>query len=209
MAYKRSDNFDSVLAFGQSDFKVLEKGGYICRLIMAEELQDRNGNPMLHVAWDIIEGPFKNYFMDTFKARKQATADKPHAKEVKWPFEGQKWIQILDYEDKTRESRQFKGFCTAVTDSGADIWTPKGELNLEELKGAEVGVIYQMVENEWEGKTYWRAQPWGFRSIEAVATGDYFQPDDKPLPEADTTGTGFVSTGSADSFNAVMDDLPF
>lgn len=209
MAYRKSKNFDSVPGFGQSEFKSLPKGGYICRMMMAEEIQDKNGNPMLHIAWDIIEGEYKNYFMDTYNARKKANADKPNAKEVKWPFEGQKWIPILDNEDKTRESRQFKGFCTAVADSGTEIWTPKDELNLDEIKGAEVGVIFQMVEHEYNGKTYWRAEPWGFRSIEAVATGDFYQPEDKPLPSVNGKGTGFTSVGSADSFSAAEDDIPF
>ena len=206
MAYKKSKNYDDVTAFGDSDFRTLPKGGYICRLMMAEEIQDRNGNPMLHIAFDIIEGEYKNYFMDTFHARKKANADNPNAKETKWPFEGQKWIQILDYEDKTRESRQFKGFCTAVENSGADIWTPSGELNLEEVKSAEVGVVYQNVEHEYNGKTYWRTEPWGFRSIESIATDDYYVPDDKPL----TAGTGFSTvSGSADTFSAAEDDIPF
>lgn len=204
MAYKKSKNFDSVPGFGQSEFKTLPRGGFIVRMMMAEEIQDKNGNPMLHIAWDIIEGEYKNYFMDTYNARKKANADKPDAKEVKWPFEGQKWIPILDYDDKTRESRQFKGFCTAVTDSGADIWTPDGELNLNEVKQAEVGVIYQNVEHEYNGKTYWRAEPWGFRSMESIVTGDFFQPEDKPL-----ASTGFSSMGSADNFSAADDPIPF
>lgn len=204
MAYKKSKYFNDVPAFGQSDFKTLPKGGYIVRMMMAEEIQDKNGNPMLHIAWDIIEGEYKNFFMDTYNARKKANADKPDAKEVKWPFEAQKWIPILDYEDKTRESRQFKGFCTAVADSGTDIWTPKDELNLDEVKGAEVGVVYQSVEHEYDGKTFWRTEPWGFRSMEAIVTGDFYQPDDKPLAD-----TGFSSMGSADNFSAADDPIPF
>ena len=204
MAYRKSKHFDNVPAFGQSDFKALPKGGYLVRMMMAEEIKDKNGNPMLHIAWDIIEGEYKNFFMDTYKARKQANADKPDAKEVKWPFEAQKWIPILDYEDKTRESRQFKGFCTAVAESGADIWTPDGELNLDEVKQAEVGVVYQNVEHEYNGKTYWRAEPWCFRSMEVIALGDFFQPDDRPLAD-----TGFAPVGSVDSFSAASDDIPF
>ena len=208
MAITKGRDWDSVSAFGQSDFRPLPKGGYICRLMMAEEMKDKNGNPMLHVAFDIIEGEYKNYFMDTYQARKKANADKPD-KEVKWPFEGQAWIPVNDYEDRSKTSRKFKGFCTAVEDSGADIWTPKGELNLNQLKDAEVGVVYQSVEDEYEGKTRWKTVPWGFRSIEAIATNDYFVPDDKPLPSVDGSGTGFTAFGSADSFSAAEDDIPF
>lgn len=209
MAYKKSKNYDSVSAFGESEFKTLPSGGYVCRLMFAEEMTDKNGNPMLHVAWDIIDGEYKNYFMDTFHARKKAMADKPDAKEVKYPFEGQKWISILDYEDKTKESSRFKGFCSALENSGADIWMPNGELNLEEVGKAEVGVVYQNVEHEYNGKTYWRTEPWAFRSVETIESGDYYVPDDKPLPSVNTSGTAFAPSGSADSFSAAEDDIPF
>ena len=77
------------------------------------------------------------------------------------------------------------------------------------MKNAEVGVIFQNVEQEYNGKTYWRATPWGFRSIESIAMDDYFIPDDKPLPV--TYGTGFTptSSGNDDSFSAAEDDIPF
>ena len=206
---KKSKNYDGVSAFGQGGGKKLPAGGYVCKLMMAEEMQDRNGNPMLHIAFDILEGDFREYFMDTFKARKKANADKPDAKEVKWPFEGQAWIQVLDWEDKTRESRKFKGFCTAVEESGSDIWTPNGELNLNELKNAEVGVVFQNTEQEYNGDYSWRALPWGFRSVESIRSNDFFVPEDKPLPRVDGRGTGFASVESADSFSAAEDDIPF
>lgn len=205
----KGNDYDSVSAFGQSDFKPLPSGGYICRLIMAEEMADKNGNPMLHIGFDIIEGEYKNYFMDLFQSRKKNNTDP--LKEIKWPFAGQAWIPVNDYEDNSKTSRKFKGFCTAVEESGTEIWTPKGELNLNEVKSAEVGVIFQNVESEYNGKTRWEATPWGFRSIATVAGGDYFVPDDKPLKEISTYGTGFVPTsaGSADSFSAADDDIPF
>ena len=72
-------------------------------------------------------------------------------------------------------------------------------------KGGSVFAIGKLEKNEYNGKTTWRAQPWGFRSIESIATGDYFVPDDKPLPE--THGTGFAETN--DTFDSQLADLPF
>ncbi len=200
MAIKKSKGWDEVTPYGYGGgSQRLPKGGYVCRLIMAEETNDRNGCPMVHIGFDIIEGDYKNHFMDLFNARK-ANADDP--KSVKYPFEGQAWIPVLDYEDKTKNNRKFKGFCTALEDSGNDIWTPDGELNLEIVKSAEVGVVFQDQESEYNGKTRWRAIPWGFRSIEAIATGDYFVPDDKPLENKQTVS-------EVDSFSAAEDDIPF
>lgn len=206
---KQKADYDSTPAFGQSSFTPLPKGGYICRVMMAEETADKNGNPMLHIAFDIIEGEYTGYFMNLYQARKNNNTDP--LKEIKWPFEGQSWISVNDYEHPEKTSKKFKGFCTALEDSGADIWTPKKELNLNNVKDAEVGVVFQLTEHEYNGKTSWRAVPWGFRSIEAIATNDYFVPDDRPLSAPNTRGTGFspASTGSADSFSAAEDDIPF
>lgn len=202
---RRGNDYDSVSAFGQSDYKVLPKGGYICRLIMAEEMKSKSNKPMLHITFDIIEGKYTGYFMNLYQSRKKNATDP--TREVKWPFEGQAWIPLNDYEDATKTSRKFKGFCTAVEDSGTEIWTLDGTLDLNRLKNAEVGVVFQNTEQEYNDKTSWRALPWGFRSIEAIATGDFFVPDDKPLP--DTYNTGFEPTSSADSFSAAEDDIPF
>jgi hypothetical protein len=204
MAITKQKDYDSVSVGG--DFKVLTKGAYICRLIMAEEMESSGGKPMLHIAFDIIDDEYKNYFMDLYGSRKKSNTDP--TKEVKYPFEGQKWIMVDDYKDPSKPSRQFKSFITAVEDSGTEVWTPKGELNLNEVKKAEVGVVFRREEQEYEGKTSWRTVPWGFRSIEAVAAGDCYIPEDKPLSE--TSGTGFSQPSvSADSFSAAEDDIPF
>lgn len=202
---KKGSDYDQTTGFGQSEYKALPKGGYICRIIKAEETKSSTGKPMLHIAFDIVEGEYTGYFMTLFQTRKKNNSDP--LKEIKYPFEGQKWIMLNDYEDPNKTSRQFKGFCTAVEDSGTEIWNLNGELDLDRVKGAEVGVVYQNVEQEYNGETSWRTQPWAFRSIESIATGDYFVPDDKPLPT--TYNTGFAPTTSADSFNAAEDDIPF
>ena len=205
MAIKREQGWDDVKPFGQgNEFQRLPKGGYICRMIMAEEKADKNGNPMIHIAFDIIEGDYKNYFMDLYNRRKE-NADDP--KSVKYPFEGQAWIPVLDYEDKKKNSRKFKGFCTALEDSGQDIWTPDGELNLNVVKSAEIGVIFQDQEQEYNGKTFWKAIPWGFRSLESIATGDIFVPDDKPLDNSKYPSA--TDADLPDSFSAAEDSIPF
>lgn len=202
---RKGSDYEQTSAFGQSEFKPLPKGGYICRIMMAEETISSTGRPMLHIAFDIVEGDYKGYFTNLYHTRKKNNTDP--LREIKYPFEGQKWIMLNDYENPNKTSRQFKGFCTAVEDSGTEIWNLKGELDLERVKGAEVGIIFQNVENEFNDKVSWRAQPWAFRSIEAIASGDYFIPEDKPLPV--TYKSGFQPTTDTDSFSAAEDDIPF
>lgn len=204
MIVKQRD-YEETSSFGQSDYRPLPKGGYICRIIKAEEKTSSTGKPMLHIAFDIVEGDYTGYFMTLFQTRKKNNTDP--LKEIKYPFEGQKWIMLNDYEDSNKTSRQFKGFCTAVEDSGTEIWNLNGALDLNRVVGAEVGVVFQNVESEYNGESSWRAVPWAFRSIASIASGEYFVPDDKPLPT--TFNTGFEPITSADSFNAAEDDIPF
>ena len=81
---KKMSDYDQTSAFGQSEFKPLPKGGYICRVIKAEETQSSTGKPMLHIAFDIIEGDYTGYFMNLFQTRKKNNDDP--LKEIKYPF---------------------------------------------------------------------------------------------------------------------------
>ena len=204
---KKNKDYDETTAFGVSEYKRLPADGYICRIIMAEEMTSSTGKPMVHIVYDIVEGDYKGYFMNLFQIRKKNNTDP--TREIKWPFEGQAWVMVNDYEDANKTSRKFKGFCTAVEDSGTEIWNLNGELDLDRLKDAEVGIVFQSVECEYEGNTSWQTLPWGFRSIEAIATGDFFIPDEKPLDE--TSGTAFSESDSrsVDTFKAAEDDIPF
>lgn len=208
MITKHKD-YDSTTAFGMGGFKSLPKGGYITRILQAEEMADRNGNPMVHIAFDIIDGEYTGYFMNLYQSRKRASDDPMN---VKFPFEGQMWIAVNDWQDPNKTSRKFKGFCTALEDSGTEVWDARGNFLLANLKNAEVGIIFQDVENEYEGKTSWRAVPWGCRSVSAIESNDYFVPDDKPLPpQKQNTGFNNFSTPNPnlDSFAQAEDDLPF
>lgn len=203
---KKDKNWDSISAYGYGGFQSLPKGGYICRLIKAEETTDKNGNPLIHIAFDIIEGEYKNYFMGLFNARK-SRADDPTS--VKYPFEGQAWIPVLDYNDKSKQSSKFKGFCTALEESGNDIWTPENELNIKIVASSEVGIVFQAQEQEYNDKRSWRAVPWGFRSIETINGGDFYVPDDKHLDSSAASYPSASDSDLPDSFAAAEDDIPF
>ena len=195
MAFKKPKDYEDVKV---GEYKTLPAGGYICRIMKAEETVSRTGKPMLKVAFDICEGEYTGYFMDQFQNRK-AAADEPN--EVKWPFSGTKWVMFLDNEGNT--NRDFKAFCTALEESGTEVWV-KDTLDATRLKNAQIGIVFRREEQEYEGKTSWRTVPFRFRSVEAIETGDFTVPENKPLnkaPALDLTGV--------DSFSAAEDDIPF
>lgn len=194
---RKGNDYDKTTAFGQSDYKTLPKGGYVCRIIDAKETEDKNGNPLVHFIFDIIDGDYNGFFMNLFNTRKQNNTDPQRT--VKYPFEGQMWIPVNDYEDSRKTNRKFKALCTALEDSGTEVWG-NDEFILNNLKGAQIGIVFQNVETEYEGKTYWKAVPWGCRSVGAIDSGDYYIPDDKPLAKTNTNYNGFSATD---------DDIPF
>ena len=192
MAFRKPKDYDSVKV---GEARILPAGGYICKILNAEETTSRNGKPMLKVSFDIDEGEFKGYFRDLFKGWKE-NSDDPAT--VKWPFTGTKWILLYNNEGKT--NRDFKSFCTALEDSGTEVWK-NGAFDTNGLKGALLGIIFRREETEYHNERKWRTAPFGFRSVKTIEEGNFNVPEDKPLPEPVLTET--------DSFTALDEDLPF
>lgn len=194
MAFKKPKDYDDVHI---GDYRILPAGGYVCRILKAEETKSASGRDMLKVAFDISDGEFANYFTDMFNGRK-AAAENP--KEVKWPFNGTKWILLTDNEGKT--NRDFKSFCTALEDSGVSVW--KGDVfDTQGIKNTSVGIIFRREEHEYMNQTSWRTVPFGFRSVKTIEDGGYTVPEDKPIVKpADYAA-------AVDTFSAAEDDIPF
>lgn len=192
MAFKKPKDYDNVRV---GEPRILPAGGYICKILNAEETTSRNGKPMLKVSFDIDEGEFKGYFRDLFKGWKE-NSDDPAT--VKWPFTGTKWVMFYNSEGKT--NRDFKSFCTALEDSGTKVWI-NDTFDVNGLRGATLGVIFRREEHEYNNARSWRTVPVGFRSVKTIEEGGFNIPEDKPLPEKVLTET--------DSFSALDEDLPF
>ena len=192
MAFKKPKDYDNVKV---GEPRILPAGGYICKILNAEETESRSGKPMLKVSFDIDEGEYKGYFRDLFKGWKESSDDPAT---VKWPFTGTKWVMFYNSEGKT--NRDFKSFCTALEDSGTKVWI-NDTFDVNGLRGATLGLIFRREEHEYNNARSWRTVPVGFRSVKTIEDGNYNMPEDKPLPEPVLTET--------DSFTALDEDLPF
>ncbi|WP_317366364.1 hypothetical protein [uncultured Tyzzerella sp.] len=47
----------------------LEAGNYICKILNAKCENNKSGNPMLILQFDIAEGDFKDYYRQSFEAK--------------------------------------------------------------------------------------------------------------------------------------------
>lgn len=192
MAFKKPKDYDNVRV---GEPRILPAGGYICKILKAEETTSRTGKPMLKVFFDICSGEFDGYFKDMYQNWKAASDD---PQDVKWPFSGTKWILFYDNEGKT--NRDFKSFCTALEDSGIIVW--RGDtFDVGALKDANVGIIFRREEHEYNNARSWRTVPFGFRSVKTIEEGAYNVPADKALPEPVLSDT--------DSFEQLDENLPF
>jgi len=194
MAFMKPKDYDSVRV---GEAKVLPAGGYVCKILKAEETESRTGKPMIKMYFDIEYGEYAGFFRDLFEGWKDG-ADDP--KSVKWPFNGTKWVLFLNNEGKT--NRDFKSLCTSLEDSGTEVWR-NDTFNVNAMKNAKLGIIFRREEHEYNNARSWRTVPVGFRSVSTIEEGNYTVPEDKPLPPQDN------SWAEVDSFQAVEEDLPF
>ena len=193
---RKPNNYANTTAAG--DFKKLPAGGYVCQILKAEETKSSTGKPMLKLALEICEGEYAGFFQLLWREKKLGS-ERPT--EVKYPNEGMAYILTEDQEGNC--SRTFKALCTALEESGTKVWSEKDELM--PLKDAKVGVIFRREEDSYNGRTFWKTRPIGYRSVKRILDGDFTVPEDKYLPN-NITGTGFQSV---DSFSAAEDDIPF
>ena len=200
MAIKQGKDYESVQIGGGA---TLPAGGYICQILKAEERNNKNGKPMVVLALDICEGDFAGFFQTKWKNKKLG-ADKPS--EVKYPNDGMWYVNVENTDGTT--NRSFKGLCTALEDSGVEVWNAKKEFLMDNLQNAKVGVIFRREENEWNGNTYWQTKAFGARSITTIESGDFTVPEDKPIAQNNNYNFPQDISG-VDSFSAAEDDIPF
>lgn len=207
MASLFGNDYDSVSVGGG---KTLPAGGYVCKIIKARVTESSDHLPMVEALFDICEGEYANYFGD--KHRRNLMNDP----KSEYPRSGRIKVVAVDAEGKTK--RVFKSFNTAVEHSNDFILPRDTNAYLNALAGKYVGVIFGREEFKGtDGKNHWATKPRWYRSVEDIENGDYEVPEDTYLapsaPSAFGSGVndlfGDVPVTEVDSFNAVMDDIPF
>jgi len=161
----------------------LPAGGYICKIISAEDVEDR---AYILVQYDIEEGEYAHYYEERFRAN---------------PTWG--WGGKLYKSYKQTALPMFKRFCSCVTKSNPG-YLFDGNTNADEktLTGKLIGMV--LGEEEYtgnDGTIRTRLYCVTEKSVEEIRAGKFKVPEKKTLAP---TSSGFSNISSGDD-----SDLPF
>lgn len=146
------------------DFERLPAGGYICRIIKAED-HGSEQRPYLRILYDIAEGPYAGFYSDDW------------GKANEWAHDSRHYYT-------TAALGMFKGFLKAVDESNGTNFEPAAEMGFDERKLAGCLVGYIIGEEEYEGndgtvKT--RLKVRSSKPVQAIREGRFKQPEIKRL----------------------------
>lgn len=139
---QKPSGYDDVKVGG--DFTPVELGGHHMIIKGVKEQTNKNGEPMIVVAFDFAKNDKQpEYFSELF--------DKDIRPEKKWPFNGTQYINTMDYQDKSKTSKSFKSFITAFERSNntTAVW---GDKFCEQFKDKKIGGVFGVVEEEYNGE---------------------------------------------------------
>lgn len=139
---QKPNGYDEVKVGG--DFTPVELGGHHMIIKGVKEQTNKNGEPMIVVAFDFAKNDKQpEYFSELF--------DKDIRPEKKWPFNGTQYINTMDYQDKSKTSKSFKSFITAFERSNntTAVW---GDKFCEQFKDKKIGGVFGVVEEEYNGE---------------------------------------------------------
>jgi hypothetical protein len=117
-------------SFGE--FETLEAGGYICKILKAEEQTSKSGKQMLVIFYDIAEGEHKDYYKREFERIKEKNPDA-------------KWKGTYYQLTEGNSTSYFKGLITSIEESNAGY---KWDFNESTLKGKLFGGAIGL--EEWD-----------------------------------------------------------
>lgn len=172
---KQFGDYATTQAF--SEGTALPKDGYVCKILNAE-VKDGTRGQYIQIAYDIAEGPFTDFFMNGYKAKKD---------------ENKKWsayfFLTLPRDDGSEKDaftkRLFKTFTNALEDSNEGYHFDWDEAK---FKGKLIGGLFHYEEYQrQDGKVGRSTKLRNACSVAKIRSGNFKLPDDKLLATNTTT----------------------
>lgn len=186
-------DYDQTAAYGE--YKPLELGGHICKIMSVEETTSSTKKPMLIISLDTApQDKQPGYYTEQWKSD-----DRPNKK---W---GCRVFQLV-YDEDEHTNRGFKTFITSVEKSNPGFQVQWGDGFAACFKGRLIGGVFGREQYlNANGEAKWSTKCMFFRSVESIQEGVEV-PKDKYLK-----GYEQPQQTSSDGFQAIDDgeDLPF
>ena len=178
-----------------SSFDELPTGGYICKIMNAEEKETRNGGSRLEVSIDIAEGEHKGYYANLYKS--DTREDK------KWRGVFNIFLPRDDGSEKDGWAKnKFNNFIGCVEDANGGY---RFDWDEKKLKGKLVALVFRREEyKKQNGSTGWTVKPFKCIPIGDCRDGKWGKYEDKPL--ANSSGASVPAYAHAEDEGG---DLPF
>ncbi len=145
MIMQKPNSYDETRAEG---FTPVITGGHHLVIKQVVESKSKSGKNMLVVLFDMAANDSQpGYMAEEFKNDMRP--------EKKWPHSGTQYILTEDSDGKC--SKSFKRFVTAFEKSNncSAVW---GEKFCAQFKNKKIGGVFGEVENDYNGKTFWRSE---------------------------------------------------
>lgn len=195
---ERMEGYENAQAMNAGERESIEPGGYICRIIGAEERLSKNNKKMLVIYFDIAEGEKADFYKRRFEEDRNANTDV--TKVVNWKgvyrqmLEGEKAINYL------------KGLMDTLKESNPGF---EWDWDERKLAGLKFGGLFGREEYEKQdgtGTTF--ATKLRFiRTVDFIVKGNYEVPADRLLQRTEnpfaTNNNPFGNTADNE------DTLPF
>ena len=194
---RKVNNWENVKA--ATERVALPAGGYVVEIKNAKVVEyngDNGSFERFEIALDILEGEFKDYYANDYRAQQ--------GEDRKWKGVLRAYLPKDDGSEKDEWTKSsIKALIGAIEDSNPGYHWDWDETK---LKGKKVGCIFRNEEWEYNDKTGFTARPFKFISVEKIKTGNFRLPKDKLL----NNSTATADTSSATSYQDIPDDdLPF
>jgi hypothetical protein len=188
--------FSGYKAERQTAREQLPVGAYVAKILAAEVVEYDWGDVLL-ISFDIIEGEYKDFFANDYKAQTQ--------EDKKWRGTYRLNVPKDDGSEKDGWTKNtFNGAMYAVEQSNPGYhwdWNEAG------LKGKLVGVNYREFDWEMEGRTGTSTECGRLETIDDVRSGKCKELKKRELKNKSKPAT--ATTSFADYASGDDDDLPF
>lgn len=166
----------------------LPVGGYVLKILNAEEVKFQNGGSGLKISFDIAEGEYKDFYAKNYKSQQEPK---------KWKGNRQLGVPMDSDDDSKKDYFANQMACIEASNPGYE-W----DWDETKLKGKFVGAVFGEKEWEMNGNSGYFTTCRGFRTVDAIKAGKYKVP--APILLQREATEGFASAPDVDD-----SDIPF